>query len=423
MKSGLSCGAVLAAVLLVAARNPPPGLAQSGPTLQSLASKRNFTMGAGASDPAELNDPRYAAIAAGQYSALEPANVMKMLHLEPSRGVYSFSAADTVAAFAQAHGQRVTATAPIWDGKATDYGTGNPAWLMDGGFSAAQLETILHDYIVTVMRHYRKRYPGIVNRWSIVSEATHLCGVFCQGLGKDASGFPAYVALSYEFAREADPTIQLCYDDWGGEGLGPASDKIYKLVSYLKSKRLIDCVGLEGQWEGSMIGHIPKASDIVRNIDRLGALGLDVYFSQVEIGLPVSNENNPSDLTAQANQYATLLQACLSTTTCKSFFTWGITDKYAFCWNPRYCAPLPFDANYNPKPAFYALQTVLSHAAPATAEPRAASPAGEAIKRSACEESRVFIIGATQFLLGLANDFGNGVRVRTATLLPKESGR
>ena len=41
---------------------------------------------------------------------------MKMDALEPSNGTFNFAIADTVAAFAQAHDQNVTATAPIWDG-------------------------------------------------------------------------------------------------------------------------------------------------------------------------------------------------------------------------------------------------------------------------------------------------------------------
>jgi endo-1,4-beta-xylanase len=352
---------IISALLLVGAS---VSWSQTEPTLQSLAGKLNLTMGVGASDPEQLKDPKYAAIASTQYGALEPGNSMKMYALEPSQGQYSFSSADTVAAFAQTHGLHVTASAPIWDGKATDYGTGNPQWLMQGHFSATQLQSILQNYIETIMQHGHNKYPGVVNRWAIVSEATHLCAVFCQGLGKDASGFPAYIALAYRYARKADPTVQLCYDDWEGEGSGSTSDAVYHLVSYLKSQGLIDCVGFEGQWEGEALGGLPRTPDIVANINRLGALGLDVYFSQVEIGLPSSNHtaaNNPSDLATQAKEYATLLQACLSTRACTGFFTWGITDKYAFCWKPGYCVPLPFDINYKPKPAFYALQTVLSH--------------------------------------------------------------
>jgi endo-1,4-beta-xylanase len=198
-----------------------------------------------------------------------------------------------------------------------------------------------------------------------VSEATHLCGPFCAGLGTDASGLPAYIALAYQDARAADPTVQLCYDDFGGEGLGETSDKVYKLVSYLKSKGLVDCVGLEGQWEGDGVKGIPPPADIAANINRLGALGLSVFFSQVEIGLPVAEGvgggvASEADQTAQANAYSSLLRTCLSTVACKGFFTWGITDKFAFCYKAGMCAPLPFDGNYHPKPAYFALESALA---------------------------------------------------------------
>ena len=290
---------------------------------------------------------------------------MKMYVMEPSRGVYDLSQSDEVVKFAQAKGLKVTASAPIWDGNPTDYGTGNPAWLSEGKFTSTELKSILREYIMTIMQHDHNHYPGVVNRWAVVSEATHLCGPFCAGLGKDASGFPAYVALAYEDARAADPTVQLCYDDFGGEGLGETSDEVYKLVAYLKSKGLVDCVGLEGQWEGDGVKGIPPPADIGANINRLGALGLSVYFSQVEIGLPVAGGDggavaSEADQTMQANAYATLLRTCLSTVACKGFFTWGITDKFAFCYKAGMCAPLPFDAKYDPKPAYYALRSALS---------------------------------------------------------------
>jgi endo-1,4-beta-xylanase len=330
------------------------------PAHSRLATARGFTIGAGASDPEELNDKTYANLAATEYNAIEPENVMKMYVLEPSQGVYDFSQADQVASFAQANGLKVTASAPIWDGNPTDYGTGNPPWLSTGKFTAAQLKRILHDYITTIMQHDHQKYPGVVSRWSVVSEATHLCGPFCAGLGKDASGFPTYVVLAYEDARASDPTVQLCYDDFGGEGLGETSDKVYKLVAYLRSKGLVDCVGLEGQWEGDGVSGIPPAADIRTNINRLGALGLTVYFSQVEIGLPLTDgAASGADQAQQADAYSTLLRACLSTIACKGFFTWGISDKFAFCYKAGMCAPLPFDKDYNPKPAYYALQKAL----------------------------------------------------------------
>ena len=344
---------------------PLLGRAQSDQTLRSLASQKGFVMGAGATDPAQLADSTYASIAAAQYNAIEPGNVMKMNVLEPSEGTFNFASADTVVAFAQAHGQNVTATAPIWDGNpAIDYGGSDPMWLLNGSFASTELENILQTYVTTVMQHYHTNYPGVVNRWAVVSEAVHLCRAFCKGLGNDSAGFPAYVSLAYQYARAADPTVQLCYDDWGGEGISSTySNAIYNLVAHLKSQGLIDCVGFEGQWEGSSISAIPSASSIVSNINRYGALGLTVYFSQVEVGIPSSNcttANSSADVAAQGDTYSSLLSACLSTSACTAFYTWGISDKYAFCFAKGDGAPLPYDLDYNPKAAFYALQSALS---------------------------------------------------------------
>jgi len=343
------------------------------PTLRDLATPIGFMIGSGAVDSQYLGDSTFVSLVSGQYNAIEPGNSMKMYALEPEEGTFDFSGGDAVAAFAQAHSQTVTATAPIWDGKATDYGTGNPTWLMNGGFSSSQLQTILQTYITTLMQHYHSTYPGVVNRWAVVSEASHLCGVFCSTLGNDSSGYPAYIAMAYQYARTADPSAKLCYDDWGGEGSGTTADWIYGLVSSLKSKGLIDCVGLEGQWEtAGGVANIPSTSAITANINRLGSLGVTVYFSQVEIAVASSNgttADNPADLTTQGNEYGALLKACLSTTACKGFFSWNITDKYAFCWDAGWCAPLPFDVNEEPKPAYYALQSALENASQGSSPP------------------------------------------------------
>ncbi len=346
---------------------PLSSSAQTATTsLRDLATPLGFSIGAGDLDypSSTLGDSTYTGLVAAQYNAVEPGNSMKMYALEPEQGNFDFSGGDAVAAFAQAHTQTVTATAPIWDGNATDYGTGNPTWLMNGGFTSAQLQNILQTYITTIMQHYHTNYPGVVTNWAIVSEASHLCGVLCTTMGNDSSGYPAYIALAYSYARAADPTAKLCYDDWGGEGSGSTSDWIFGLVSYLKGRGLIDCVGMEGQWENSGgAANIPSTSSIVTNINRLGALGVTTYFSQVEIAVASSNgttADNPADLTVQSNAFGSLLQACLSATACKGFYTWNVTDKYAFCWQSGWCAPLPFDVNETPKPAYSALHSALA---------------------------------------------------------------
>ena len=56
-------------------------------------------------------------------------------------------------------------------------------------------------------------------------------------------------------------------------------------------------------------------------------------------------------------RYAGILRTCLAAPSCKSFETWGFTDAHT--WLGEKTAPLPFDADYKPKPAFDAMINVL----------------------------------------------------------------
>jgi len=67
-------------------------------------------------------------------------------------------------------------------------------------------------------------------------------------------------------------------------------------------------------------------------------------------------------LQAQAQMYAEILQACLDSVNCKSFETWGIFDGDTWVGTEK--APLLYDVNWQPKPAYTAvLATLQAHAA------------------------------------------------------------
>jgi endo-1,4-beta-xylanase len=67
---------------------------------------------------------------------------------------------------------------------------------------------------------------------------------------------------------------------------------------------------------------------------------------------------NNADLSRQADIYRQIATACLQQPGCTALQTWGFTDKYT--WIPNYTkgekgAPLLFDFDYMPKPAYRAL--------------------------------------------------------------------
>jgi len=225
------------------------------------------------------------------------------------------------------------------------WGEGNPGWLTGGRFSPQQLTQILQTHVDTVVKHYR----GKTLCWDVVNEAIadnpNPSSPFKTNVWYPA--VPNYIDIAFQAARNADPTVKLFYNDYGGEGGGAKSDAIYSLVKGMKSRGIpIDGVGLQMHVATS---YWPTYQQVSSNIQRLGALGLEVHITEMDVKCP-----DPCDKNRQASVYAEVLHACLTNKNiCKSFQSWGFTDK--FTWLGTNTHPLPFDENYAKKPAYMAI--------------------------------------------------------------------
>jgi endo-1,4-beta-xylanase len=266
--------------------------------------------------------------------------------VEPANGTFDFSQGDAIVSFAQAHAMKMQAGPLVWASQV-------PSWVSGGGFTGAQPSTIMTTYITTVMQHYRSTFPGVVVAWEVVNENT------TTGAGTWGA-VPNYVQLAFQTARQADPNVALFYNDYGWEQGGGAADAVYNLVSPLRTAGLIDAVGMQCHF-GSPVSD----SAIASTMQRFTALGLEVYVTELDYRIPSSDgltPNNPADLTVQAQNYQATLTACVTTPGCTQFLTWGFTDAHS--WIPGffsgYGAALPFDAGYDAKPAYYAMQAVLA---------------------------------------------------------------
>jgi endo-1,4-beta-xylanase len=107
----------------------------------------------------------------------------------------------------------------------------------------------------------------------------------------------------------------------------------------------------------------PHARDVRINMKRLAALGLETHITEMDVMLAMPATR--ATLNAQATLYRTMLQACLAVPQCRSFSTWGATDRYS--WIPEFFpgqgAALLFDADYRPKPAYRSVRQLLRAAA------------------------------------------------------------
>ena len=112
--------------------------------------------------------------------------------------------------------------------------------------------------------------------------------------------------------------------------------------------------------------HISIDYDLVdgvrQNMERLGALGLEVHITELDVSCTVDGseceEWGATQESMQAEVYAALLQACLDVPACTNFETWGFTDAHT--WKGVGQHPLPFDENYAPKLAVRAMLDTLA---------------------------------------------------------------
>jgi endo-1,4-beta-xylanase len=335
---------------------------------QSLAAayERYFPIGAAVDKEALFG---LAGLLARQVNSLTAENEMKWERLHPLPGnepaAYDFSQADRIVGFAAERGMRVRGHTLVWHRQV-------PEWVFLGpdGSPAAREHVLkrLREHIDAVLAHFR----GKVYCWDVVNEALadgargwrqdspwHMAA----GRDEDGDGLPDYIVQAFAQARVADPQALLFYNDYGIEA-GPKHAKAFSLARALKAQGLLDGVGIQGHW--SIHDLNPEA--VGWAIRRFASLGLQVHITELDLsvyrwGDESSLPELPAELAErQARCYGELFavlreQAGPGRLTAVTF--WGLADDHTwlddFPVRGRKDWPLPFDAEHQPKPAFWTL--------------------------------------------------------------------
>jgi endo-1,4-beta-xylanase len=318
---------------------PGPFYTEVAP-LRDSAARTGRLVGAAVYSSGLAGDPTYAGAAGRHFNTLTAEWEMKWDPVQKNPGVFDFSGGDAIVAFAEARGMRVKGHALVWHGA-------TPKWVE--ALSPPELRIAVEDHIRTVAGHYR----GRVYAWDVVNEAIDdgVSGlrstVFSRGLGPD------YVAEAFRLARKADPEAQLVYNDYGAEGLNRKSDDVYALVKDLKTRGLVDGVGL--QMHISAAG-FPAVAEIQANIQRLADLGLEVNISEMDVRVKDVPGDTATKLARQRQVYRDVVAACVAVPRCEAVTLWGFTDAHS--WVDAFFGaddPLVFDEQYRAKPAFFGM--------------------------------------------------------------------
>ncbi|MFN8487788.1 MAG: endo-1,4-beta-xylanase [Caldilineaceae bacterium] len=354
-----------------------PQAAQATPVgqrLRDLAAKRGLLIGFAPGFGA-VNDPVQAPVIAAEANIFTPENNLKWFCIHPQQNVYdwnrndpySCSSADADVKFANDHGMIMHGHVLVWH-------EGLPAWVMS--MSLDQLESVMNDHIDTVVGRYNGSNLAIgrVHVWDVVNEAVTCNGSTCgyrdsiwkQAMGVGSDGVPLFIPKAFQRTHAADPNAVLLYNDGAlGEGK-PHADFVYNEVKkWLAAGVPINGVGFQMHIDTDFNQFAAFSADL----QRFGKLGLDVYITELDVMIPPYQ--NSQRYTQQAAIYKELMKRCLAQTHCKSFQTWGWTDRWTWLNDSTYGGwpgsdPLLFNECFQPKPAYYAVQEALGGSHPAT---------------------------------------------------------
>ena len=268
---------------------------------------------------------------------------MKFGSIHPGPTIYSFTEADRLVGFAQSNGMTIHGHTLVWD-------EALPRWITQGTFTKAQLLKVLKDHITTVVGRYR----GKVASWDVVNEVADDAVPLRNTLWLQVIG-PEYIDSAFVWAHQADPAGKLYLNETHAEGLNARSNNVLTLVQGLRARGIpIDGVGFQAHF--TINPPPPTAADLRANLARFANAGFDVRVSEMDVRVPDTAASTAIE--QEATTYRDMLDACLQLgSRCSGFTSWGFTDRYSWIpeYYPGYGRGLPFDANYQPKPADDAL--------------------------------------------------------------------
>lgn len=327
--------------------------------------KPDFAIGAALNaDQILEKEPNAKALVPQQFDAITPENIMKAEVIHPEWDKYNFELADKIVAYGKKHNMIVNGHTLIWHSQL-------PAFVRRMK-DADSVRRYFTNHITTIAA----RYDGKVYSWDVVNEALNEDGtmrksIFLDKLGED------FVVEAFRLAQKAAPNTKLYYNDYNIEQPKKRAGAIALIKKLQAAGVRIDGVGIQGHWRAYNV----PLEDIEKTIQEFSALGIEVMFTELDLGvLPSPGEVVGADVNQRAaysekmNPYVNGLPDSMVVKQTKAYEDlfrlfekykgkvtrvtfWGVNDGQSWLndWpiRGRTNYPLLFDRKFQPKPAFY----------------------------------------------------------------------
>lgn len=180
------------------------------------------------------SDPVYKSVAIKQFNSITPENIFKAQYIHPEPLLFNWTEADRLASFCQNNNKRLHGHTLIWHQQL-------PQWILDYQGSPFDWELLMKVHIQTVMTHFKNK----VTAWDIVNEAFNEDGTLRNSIWKQKIG-DGYIEKAFLFAREADPSALLFYNDFNLESNTTKLNSVLSFLNNLRNRGVrIDGIGVQ----------------------------------------------------------------------------------------------------------------------------------------------------------------------------------
>jgi endo-1,4-beta-xylanase len=290
------------------------------------------------------NDPDFAELISEQCGIVVPTGELKWIALRPAADRYDFSRPDFLLQFAQRKAMLMRGHTLCWHESV-------PAW---------------------IQTPENRPNTGQLQSWDVVNEAILPKDGEPGGLRKsfwyEQIG-PDYIDLAFRTARAADPHARLTYNDYGVEFDNDDNAERRRLILELlrgmqKRGVPLDAVGIQSHVKAAQPTTFGKG--LADYIEAIRQMGLEVYLTEMDVNEDDIATDDPVKRDAIiAQTYTDYLRVALANPAVKLVLTWDLSDRFTWRNNGpthhrkqpnRPQRSLPFDRDYRPKDAFFAIR-------------------------------------------------------------------
>jgi endo-1,4-beta-xylanase len=311
------------------------------------------------------DDPDFAELISEQCGIVVPTSELKWIALRPAPDRYDFSRPDFLLAFAQRNHMLMRGHTLCWHESVPD-------WIKTPE-NRPNTRQFFIDHITTVCKHF----AGQLQSWDVVNEAILPSDGQPGGLRKsfwyDQIG-PDYIDLAFRTARAADPHAKLTYNDYGVEFDNDNNAERRRLILELlrgmqKRGVPLDAVGIQSHVKAAQPDKFGQG--LADYIEAIRQMGLEVYLTEMDVNEDDITTDDPAKRDAIiAQTYSDYLRVALANPAVKLVLTWDLSDRFTWLDSGpthhrkqpnRPQRSLPFDRDYRPKDAFFAIRNSFDH--------------------------------------------------------------